>query len=225
MKKYLVLSFDDGTVEDIRFIEMLNKYNLKATFNLNSGLSNYVWYYDKKIPIIRLDIEKYKHIYDGHEVASHTKTHPILTEISEEEIIKEVNDDVIELERIFGRKVDTLACPFILCEEKEIEIIKKHTHVKGFRMSVYKDKGDYSVPVDDYHYKFNAVYNSPDLFEQIRDFANNKLEKSVFIILGHSYEFVLNNDWDYVEELLKYISSIEEIEVVTFSEAIEKLRS
>ena len=90
-------------------------------------------------------------------------------------------------------------------------------------MSVYKDKGDYSVPSDNYHYKFNAVYNSPDLFEQIRDFANNKLDKSIFIILGHSYEFMLNNDWDYVEELLKYISSFEEFEVVTFSEAVNRL--
>lgn len=224
MKKYLVLSFDDGTVEDIRFIEMLNKYNLKATFNLNSGLSNFTWYYDKKIPIVRLDIEKYKDIYNGHEVASHTATHPILTEISEDEIIKEVNSDVAELNRIFNREITTLACPFVLCEEKEIEVIKKYTPVKAFRMSVIHEKGDFSIPQDDYHYKFNAVYNAPDLFEQIKAFALNELDKSIFIILGHSYEFMLNDDWDYVERLLQYISSFKEFEVVTFSEAVDKLK-
>ena len=48
MKKYLVLSFDDGPKEDIKFVELLNKYNLPATLNLNSGLENFVWYYDRR---------------------------------------------------------------------------------------------------------------------------------------------------------------------------------
>ena len=36
--KAITLSYDDGTLQDIRFVELLNKYNLKATFNLNSSL-------------------------------------------------------------------------------------------------------------------------------------------------------------------------------------------
>ena len=34
---------------------------------------------------------------------------------------------------------------------------------------------------------------------------------------------MLNNDWDYVEELLKYISSFDEFEVVTFNDAVNRL--
>ena len=34
--KFLTFSFDDGITQDIRFIELLNKYGLKGTFNLNS---------------------------------------------------------------------------------------------------------------------------------------------------------------------------------------------
>ena len=37
-KKAVTFSFDDGVTQDIRTIEILNKYGLKATFNLNSGL-------------------------------------------------------------------------------------------------------------------------------------------------------------------------------------------
>ena len=37
-KRALTLSYDDGVMQDIRFIEILNKYNLKCTFNLNSEL-------------------------------------------------------------------------------------------------------------------------------------------------------------------------------------------
>ncbi len=35
--KIITFSFDDGVMQDLKIIEILNKYNLKATFNLNSG--------------------------------------------------------------------------------------------------------------------------------------------------------------------------------------------
>ena len=43
--KIVCLSFDDGTIYDLRFIELLNKYNLKASLNLNSELNDFVWNY------------------------------------------------------------------------------------------------------------------------------------------------------------------------------------
>ena len=43
MRKIFILSFDDGTVYDKRFVELLNKYDIRATFNLNSGLEHFVW--------------------------------------------------------------------------------------------------------------------------------------------------------------------------------------
>ena len=35
--KAVTFSYDDGMTQDIRLIELLNKYNLKCTFNINSG--------------------------------------------------------------------------------------------------------------------------------------------------------------------------------------------
>ena len=37
-KKALTFSYDDGVTQDVRLIEIFNKYGLKATFNLNSEL-------------------------------------------------------------------------------------------------------------------------------------------------------------------------------------------
>ena len=35
--KALTLSYDDGVVQDIRMIKILDKYGIKGTFNVNSG--------------------------------------------------------------------------------------------------------------------------------------------------------------------------------------------
>ena len=37
LTRCLTLSYDDGVVEDVKLCEILNKYGIKATFNLNSG--------------------------------------------------------------------------------------------------------------------------------------------------------------------------------------------
>ena len=36
--KVLTLSYDDGVVQDIRLIEIMDKYGIKGTFNISSGL-------------------------------------------------------------------------------------------------------------------------------------------------------------------------------------------
>ena len=37
-RKAFTVSYDDGVTQDIRLIELLNRYGIKGTFNLNSGL-------------------------------------------------------------------------------------------------------------------------------------------------------------------------------------------
>ena len=36
-RKALVLSYDDGRVEDRRLVEIFNRHGLRGTFHLNSG--------------------------------------------------------------------------------------------------------------------------------------------------------------------------------------------
>ncbi|MBQ9704536.1 MAG: polysaccharide deacetylase, partial [Clostridia bacterium] len=70
--KILTFSYDDGVTQDIRLVELFNKYGMKCTFNINSGLlgdENYLIREDRKINHIKVKTEDVKHIYDGHEVA------------------------------------------------------------------------------------------------------------------------------------------------------------
>ena len=38
-KKIVTFSLDDGIKQDIRVMEILNKYGLKGTFNINTGIA------------------------------------------------------------------------------------------------------------------------------------------------------------------------------------------
>ena len=72
--KYLTFSYDDGVTQDLRLIELFNKYGMKCTFNLNSGLLGMDGYLDRegtRVTHIKVKPEDVKHIYAGHEVAGH----------------------------------------------------------------------------------------------------------------------------------------------------------
>ena len=202
MRKILLLSFDDGTIYDKRFLELLNKYNLKATFNLNSGLEDFVWEFEGH-PVVRQRLADTVQQYRGHEIASHTLTHPRLDTLHPPRLRREVEEDCAALKKIFGVREIGFGVPFTVCGEREIRIIKKY--VRYIRLSEYATS--FALPKDPYHIPIHALYNDPDVREKIAAFAENELPDSLFVMAGHSYELEFLNHWDYMEELLKYIKS------------------
>ena len=93
----MTFSYDDGVSQDIRLIEIFNKYNLKATFNINSGLAGTEGCLDRegvRVTHNRIKPEDIRHVYDGHEIAAHTLTHPFLPNIEDErEVLCQVEED------------------------------------------------------------------------------------------------------------------------------------
>ena len=109
--KAFSVSYDDGVLQDVRFVNLLNQYNLKGTFNLNSGLmeNEFEWIHETGCIVKRLSKEKVLSLYDGHEVASHTLTHPFMQEKTENEIMKET--------KLKDGKTPTLSCVNPNCRE------------------------------------------------------------------------------------------------------------
>ena len=104
-KKAITFSFDDGVTQDIRLIEIFNKYGLKGTFNINSGLLGLpgeLVRNGEKINHTKVKASEVKSIYQGHEVAVHTLTHPNLTTLDEETIIRQVEEDRMALSNLSG---------------------------------------------------------------------------------------------------------------------------
>ena len=202
--KYVLLSFDDGTVHDKRFVELLNKYGIPCTFNVNSGLEDFVWQFEGK-DVVRQHLADTAAQYRGHEIASHSLTHPRLDQLPPPRLRREVEEDCAALKTIFGMEDIGFGVPFTVCGEREIRIIRKF--VRYIRLSEYASS--FALPADPYHIPIHALYNDPDVREKIAAFAENGLEDSLFVLAGHSYELEFLDHWTYMEELLQYIKSFD----------------
>lgn len=75
-KKMLTFSYDDGIYQDERLVEIFNKYGMKATFNLNTGIQSPESNFEiEGIKIARMEQEGLAKLYEGHEIALHGLTH------------------------------------------------------------------------------------------------------------------------------------------------------
>ena len=202
MAKYFLLSFDDGTIYDRRFVELLNQQGFRGTFNLNSGLEDFVWYYEDKFPVRRQILSETVEVYRGHEIASHSLHHHWLNTLTPPQISREIGEDCKTLKEIFGLKEIGFGVPFTACGEREIKLIRKL--VRYIRLSEFAET--FALPPDPYHIPIHALYNDADVREKIIRFAESDLENGLFVMAGHSYELEVLGHWDYMAQLLRFIS-------------------
>lgn len=209
--KALTLSYDDGVTQDLRLIELLNRYGLKATFNLNSGLFGQQRVLQVKgVPVHhnRLLAEDVRHVYEGHEIAAHTLTHAMLPECSEEEIVRQVEDDRIALSELAGYEVVGLAYANggVNNNEAVARIIKERTNVKYCR--TIANSGSFEPQEDLYRFNPSVFHLRMDeMFALGEQFVNLKPEKpQIFYVWGHSYEFDAEDTWGRFEEFCQMMS-------------------
>ena len=137
--KAITFSYDDGVTQDRRLIEILNRYGLKATFNINSGLldrpDDFLMIDGKKIGHAKVSAAEVRRLYQGHEVAVHTLTHPNLTELDEQEIVRQVEEDRKNLSALAGYEVTGMAypCGGVNNDDRVAQVLKEHTAVRYAR--------------------------------------------------------------------------------------------
>lgn len=214
--KYFLLSFDDGTVHDKRFVELLNKYGIPCTFNLNSELEDFVWEFQGNA-VVRQRLADTVAQYRGHEIASHSLHHPRLDSLYPPQLRREVEEDCAALKKIFGAEQIGFGVPFTACGEREIKIIRKF--VRYIRLSEYASS--FALPADPYHIPIHALYNDADVRDRISEFAACTLPDALFVLAGHSYELEFLNHWEYMEELLKFIKRFD-FKIVTTMEFVNR---
>ena len=209
--KALILSYDDGPVQDRQMVALMNKYKMIGTFHLNSnklGTQNY------------LTKAEIKSLFAGHEVSVHTANHPSLSTLSKSDVVYEVVEDRKELERLVEYPVRGMAYPFGNNNETVVDAIN------GLGI-------EYARTVDDtYHFKipekflqwhptihqFAKAYfveGKPDndkkelerFYQVIDDFLSTK-ELALLDVWGHSWEMSNSTvKWDETEKFFKRVAN------------------
>lgn len=216
-KKAITFSYDDGVTQDIRLIELLNKYGLKCTFNLNSALLSRKGMLIRdglRISHYKVHTEDVKTIYAGHEVAVHTLTHPNLTQYDDAEVIRQVETDRLNLSELVGYEVVGMAypCGGVNNDARVADIIRKNTGVKYSRTITTTGSFDLQENL----YRFNPTAYHLD-FEQMMQLGEQFVTlqpktPKLFYIWGHSYEMDYSGDyWVKLEDFFKLISNKDDI--------------
>ena len=218
------VTYDDGVLQDIRFVELLNKYNLKGTFNLNSGLmeNEFEWIHENGCVVKRLSKDKAVSLYQGHEIASHTLTHPYMDNLSESEILYELQSDKANLEELFGREIKGFAVPF----DYYSELIESCVKRCGFEYARISEERHSFVPQNDYYkWKATVFHTDSELLNLTQQFLATDEELALFQIVGHSYDLDIENLWDRIESIFFEIYSQKNILPMTTIEIIEYLQA
>lgn len=223
-RKAFNISYDDGVLQDVRFVELLNQYGLKGTINLNSELMEreFSWVHPCGLEIKRLPGAAVRHLYDGHEIASHTLTHPYMHNLSEKEILHQLGADRWNLEQHFGREVKGFAVPF----DYYSDLIAGCAERLGFeyaRMSEFT--GGYTPGHDYYHWKAGFYHILPGLTEYADGFLHTDEELALCQIVGHSYDLDTENLWETMEAILRKISGDPDVWPATNLELVRYLKA
>ena len=214
-KKALTFSFDDCVTQDIRLIKILNKYGLKGTFNINSSLLGLPGELDRNSHIVRHDKvspEKFAEIYQGHEIAVHTLTHPTLTTLPDETVVYQVEEDRKALSKLCGYEVVGMAYPNGPYDERVANLIEKRTGVKYSR--TVKSTRDFTPQKSDLLRFHPTIYYIEEDFEEIVDkfLASESEEDQLLYIWGHSYEMDAEYiTWEKFENICKKLAFKEDI--------------
>lgn len=215
-QKAVTFSYDDGVLQDLRLIELLDRYGLKATFNLNSqllGQENYLIREDVKVNHTKVQPSQVKTVYQNHEVAVHTLTHPNLTTLEEDEIIRQVEEDRSNLTALVGYEVDGMAypCGGVNHDERVADVLRRKTGVRYSRTIT----SSYSFAPQTDLLQFNpTVYHREweEMFRLGEEFlALQPDTPQIFYIWGHSYEFDIDDSWSRFEDFCRLISGKEDI--------------
>ena len=229
--KYVTFSFDDGVTQDRRLIALLNKYGLKATFNINSSLLGLKggWDFEGKfLNHTKVMPSEVKELYKDHEVAVHTLTHPNLTEEEEETIVYQVEEDRKCLSKLVGYDVCGMAypCGGVNNDDRVAKIIKEQTGVCYSR--TITSTFSFDLPKNLHRLDPTVGVHDPEkMFPLAEKFLSMKAETpQLFYIWGHAYEFDVMDEitWERFEDFCKLISGKDDVFYGTNKEVLTQLK-
>ena len=219
--KALTMSYDDGKLEDIRLLEIFNKYGIKGTFNLNYGEMQKD---QANLPHPRIPQNQIKKLYTGHEIATHTMTHPTIARCPLVGVANEIIEDRKGLEALTGSIIRGHAYPNGSYNE-EIKTLFRQLGIAYAR--VVESTGAFELPADPLEWHPTCHHNDPELMNYAESFVNFHKPQylKLMYVWGHSYEFADRDNWEVIEKFCKYMSGHDDIWYATNIEIIDYMNA
>ena len=227
--KALTMSYDDGKLQDERLVAIFNQYGIKGTFNINYELMRTEEEEGKKPQYPRLPMDRIKELYEGHEVATHTMTHPTIERCPLVEVAQEILEDRKNLERLTGGLVRGHAYPNGSYSEEIKQLFRQLGIAYG---RVVESVPNYALPKDPMEWHPTCHHTDPELMQKAEFFANFQKRQylKLMYVWGHSYEFDDKDNWDVIEKFCEYMGGREDIwyatniEIIDYMEAAKNLK-
>lgn len=234
-KKALTFSYDDGVSQDERLIGLMDQYGVKGTFNINSGLmGNRDWLKQPGVDVSHYKVERERiaQLYQNHEIAVHSVTHPDLANVPQGMAAYEIVQCRKELEEIVGHLVTGMAYPFGTWNDAVMKTAK-HCGITYARTT--KQNFGFNLPDDFLAWHPTCHHTEIEkMFACLEEFLIPVSDESykkpqVFSLWGHAYEFDAYDHWDVIEQFLKQASGREEIwyatngEICSYMTAVKQL--
>ncbi|MCL2415581.1 MAG: polysaccharide deacetylase family protein [Defluviitaleaceae bacterium] len=215
--KALTMSYDDGVVQDIRLIEIFNKYGIRGAFHINGGL------FGKTALRQRISKDEIAKVYAGHEISLHGYTHQSLSVTPSIRIAEEIYKDRIALESITGEPVRGMSYPNGSVNDEVVNIISS-LGVEYCRK--VETTGGFSLPSDFLRWS-GTTHHKHNLLELGKKFLEITLKWQPYLmyVWGHSYEFDEDNNWNLIEEFCKMMSGKNDIWYATNIEIVDYIKA
>ena len=218
----LITSWDDGNPLDFKLAELLNKYSIEAVFYIpiNNTAGS---------PVLNRD--EIRDLGQNFTIGAHTYNHIKLTQVSAEEVYKEIYDGKVALEDIIQKKIDKFSYPCGYYNKSVVNIAKsigfsetRSARLINFNCSRKEDFVKHPnihffahrMIIDMLHCLKQKDYMS--LYKRLLSLKRKHIdlfrfpdlfENEIVHIWGHSWEIEKYNLWGKLEEVFKYYDSVD----------------
>ena len=239
-KKYFTMSFDDGITQDARIIQILKKYDMPCTFNINTGLYGVdwsAWLSDYAgIPVSHVRFTKAQietGIYEGFDVEVHTIDHPDLAssyvQYGASYVIDQVKRDENNIAALTGKRPVGMAYPggaLSSTSDDVIRTILDNTNVRFARLAVnLSDPTQFAFP--EYWMTWYPTASIGSGMTALNSLADAYIAADadkcdmLYYVWGHAYEIDMYDLWDEFEAFVKKMSEQDDVVFVTNAELYE----
>lgn len=204
--KAMTFSYDDGVKADYRLVELMKKYGVKGTFNINT-----LYYGSGEADDNHLKKAFVKELANDpqFEIACHGHIHPYYTFMSSAPITDDIMTNRKELEKMTDTIITGFAYPYGPFNETSENAIK----TSGIAYArTTKSTSAFELPENWLQWHPTCHHKaSLELYDKFEAINRSAGTPQVMYVWGHAYEFDNDNNWDLMETLLERCHKNEDI--------------